>query len=165
MSCPPLSTSSAEIRDSLKVITESPRAPIRHSEFWFLDGSVVLLARNVLFRVHKTFLARHSSVFRDMFSLPQPQSPGPPPSSTSSQSNLTVDHCSGKCTCSSAPVNNNSSSPHHEDTQPDLTTLDGEAILDGCPVVCLHDSPDDVESLLYALYDGPYVPSHSSLNL
>ena len=40
----------------------------------------------------------------------------------------------------------------------------GEVTLDGCPVICLHDSPVDVESLLYALYDGPYVyyihPTH-----
>lgn len=29
--------------------------------------------------------------------------------------------------------------------------------VEGCPTLRLHDSPDDVASLLYALYDGPYV--------
>jgi hypothetical protein len=30
-----------------------------------------------------------------------------------------------------------------------------------CPLVHLHDSPDDVANLLFALYDGPYVyPLH-----
>jgi hypothetical protein len=29
---------------------------------------------------------------------------------------------------------------------------------EGCPVVRLHDSADDVANLLLALYDGPFVP-------
>ncbi|KIY47469.1 hypothetical protein FISHEDRAFT_45129 [Fistulina hepatica ATCC 64428] len=43
-----------------------------HNEFWFEDGSIVLLVEDVLFRVHRTTLARHSQVFATTFCLPQP---------------------------------------------------------------------------------------------
>jgi hypothetical protein len=39
---------------------------------WNSDGNVVLQAQNTQFRVHWSVLARHSSVFRDMQGLPQP---------------------------------------------------------------------------------------------
>jgi hypothetical protein len=39
---------------------------------WNSDGNVVLQAQNTQFRVHWIVLARHSSVFRDMQGLPQP---------------------------------------------------------------------------------------------
>ena len=42
------------------------------SEFWFEDGSVVLIAQNVGFRVYKRLLAEHSPFFRDLFRIPQP---------------------------------------------------------------------------------------------
>ncbi|EIW56922.1 uncharacterized protein TRAVEDRAFT_81124, partial [Trametes versicolor FP-101664 SS1] len=41
-------------------------------EFWYSDGNIILVARDVEFRVYKGLLADHSLVFRDMFSLPQP---------------------------------------------------------------------------------------------
>ncbi|TFK85596.1 hypothetical protein K466DRAFT_551818 [Polyporus arcularius HHB13444] len=44
----------------------------RDEEFWFEDGNVMLVARDVEFRVFKGILADHSPVFKDMFSLPQP---------------------------------------------------------------------------------------------
>jgi hypothetical protein len=44
----------------------------RHSELWFDDGSVVLKAETTLFRVHCTTLSTHSTVFSDMFGIPQP---------------------------------------------------------------------------------------------
>ena len=52
------------------------------TEFWFDDGSITLIARNVEFRVYKGILASRSAVFRDMFSFPQPE-PSPESSSTS----------------------------------------------------------------------------------
>ena len=94
----------------------------RHPEFWFADGSIILLAHDVLFRVHKSFLARHSLVFRDMFSLPQPSL--------------------------------ESSSPSNDTDAKKVENMD-HGMVDGCPVVRIHDTPDDVASLLYALYDGP----------
>lgn len=58
--------------------TESkPHAPVtpartRDEEFWFEDGSVILVAGDVEFRVFRSILAQYSPVFSDMFSLPQP---------------------------------------------------------------------------------------------
>lgn len=44
----------------------------RDEEFWYSDGSIILVAGDVEFRIYKGLLADHSPVFRDMFSLPQP---------------------------------------------------------------------------------------------
>lgn len=104
----------------------------RHPEFWFFDGSIVLVAECTMFRVHKAFLARHSVFFRDMFSLPQPQE-GPSSSTRPSNAREIGEVVAG-------------------------TGGGGEMQeVEGCPTLRLHDSPDDVASLLYALYDGPYV--------
>ncbi|KAJ3554525.1 hypothetical protein NM688_g3063 [Phlebia brevispora] len=46
--------------------------PTPHHDLWFSDGSIVLQAERTLFRVHISWLSRHSMVFRDMFSMPQP---------------------------------------------------------------------------------------------
>ena len=44
-------------------------------EFWYEDGTVILVVHDVEFRIYKGLLADHSPVFRDMFSLPQPPDP------------------------------------------------------------------------------------------
>ncbi|PPQ81690.1 hypothetical protein CVT24_003122 [Panaeolus cyanescens] len=44
----------------------------RCKKFWFDDGSIVLQAGQTQFRVHRSLLARSSTVFSDMFSLPVP---------------------------------------------------------------------------------------------
>lgn len=41
-------------------------------EFWFEDGTIVLLSGQVKFRVYRGVLTEHSPVFVDMLSLPQP---------------------------------------------------------------------------------------------
>lgn len=47
--------------------------PRQHDkEFWYTDGTVILIAGNVEFRIYKGILAEHSPVFKDMFSMPQP---------------------------------------------------------------------------------------------
>lgn len=46
--------------------------PIRSTEFWFDDGSVVLHVESTQFRVHRSILSSYSEVFRDMFAIPQP---------------------------------------------------------------------------------------------
>ncbi|KAJ7184750.1 hypothetical protein C8R46DRAFT_1158881 [Mycena filopes] len=46
---------------------------IVRSELWFLDGNIVILASSVAFKVHRGQLRRHSEVFDDLFSIPQPQ--------------------------------------------------------------------------------------------
>ena len=48
-----------------------PRILTRHPEFWFNDGSVILNVETTSFRVHSSILCKHSTVFADMFSLPQ----------------------------------------------------------------------------------------------
>lgn len=44
----------------------------RSPTFWFDDGNIVLQTSNTLFRVHKSVLKFHSTVFSDMFTVPQP---------------------------------------------------------------------------------------------
>jgi len=51
------------------------KTPIaRHPEFYFSDGSIVLIVENTAFRVHQSLLGRHSDVFGGMWELPQPNS-------------------------------------------------------------------------------------------
>lgn len=45
---------------------------IIRSDIWFSDGNIVLVARGIAFKVHRGQLQRHSEVFRDLFSIPQP---------------------------------------------------------------------------------------------
>ncbi len=52
-----------------------PAVAVHRSEiFWFDDGSVVLQVENTQFRVHRSILASHSTVFKDLFQVPQPES-------------------------------------------------------------------------------------------
>ncbi|KAF7322324.1 BTB domain-containing protein [Mycena chlorophos] len=44
----------------------------RAEELWLEDGNIVLQAGNTQYRVHRSMLARHSPVFRDMLAFPQP---------------------------------------------------------------------------------------------
>ncbi|RDX41004.1 hypothetical protein OH76DRAFT_1459321 [Lentinus brumalis] len=44
----------------------------RTTDFWFADGNIILLVQDVAFKVHRGQLVRHSDIFHDMFSLPQP---------------------------------------------------------------------------------------------
>ncbi|KAJ7113297.1 hypothetical protein C8R43DRAFT_1091420 [Mycena crocata] len=46
---------------------------IVRSELWFLDGNIVIIASSVAFKVHRGQLRRHSEVFDDLFSIPQPK--------------------------------------------------------------------------------------------
>ncbi|KAJ7212090.1 hypothetical protein GGX14DRAFT_361947 [Mycena pura] len=45
---------------------------ITRSGIWFYDGNIVLIASSVAFKVHRGQLRRHSEVFDDLFSIPQP---------------------------------------------------------------------------------------------
>ncbi|KAJ7431467.1 hypothetical protein B0H11DRAFT_851718 [Mycena galericulata] len=46
---------------------------IVRSELWFCDGNVVIIAASIAFKVHRGQLRRHSEVFDDLFSIPQPK--------------------------------------------------------------------------------------------
>jgi len=56
---------------------ESPSSPQRHPTLWFEDGNLILIAGNTMFCVHRSILSRNSTVFEDMFSLPQPDQTEP----------------------------------------------------------------------------------------
>ncbi|KAM5537259.1 hypothetical protein V8D89_008989 [Ganoderma adspersum] len=45
----------------------------RDVQFWYEDGTVILVVYDIKFRVYKGVLVQHSLFFCDMFSLPQPQ--------------------------------------------------------------------------------------------
>ena len=48
--------------------------PQPDEEFWALDGTVILVAGKTKFRVYRGILTEHSTVFSEMFALPQPES-------------------------------------------------------------------------------------------
>ncbi|KAF7297804.1 BTB domain-containing protein [Mycena kentingensis (nom. inval.)] len=52
--------------------TPAETSIIRSPDYWFDDGSIILQAECTQFRVVKSLLAMHSTVFRDMFSMPLP---------------------------------------------------------------------------------------------
>ncbi|KAJ7162123.1 hypothetical protein C8R46DRAFT_1282587 [Mycena filopes] len=44
----------------------------RYQDFWFHDGSIVIIVGALMFRVHQTVLSTHSEVFAGLFTIPQP---------------------------------------------------------------------------------------------
>ncbi|VDC03440.1 unnamed protein product [Peniophora sp. CBMAI 1063] len=44
----------------------------KHGRLWFEDGNVILICDQTGFRVHRSLLSLHSSVFRDMFDVATP---------------------------------------------------------------------------------------------
>ncbi|KAG5635411.1 hypothetical protein H0H81_011374 [Sphagnurus paluster] len=63
------------LESSLSAMAPSQNEPLMESpEFWFSDGSIVIIVENTAFRLHKSILGKHSDVFADLFSVPQPQS-------------------------------------------------------------------------------------------
>ncbi|KAF6759163.1 hypothetical protein DFP72DRAFT_1005145 [Ephemerocybe angulata] len=89
--------------------------PTQSMEVWFSDGNIVLQAQNVQFKVHKSVLAKHSSVFADLFEM-----------------------------------------PHTNDEQS----------VDGCPVVELHDSAEDIKHVVLTIYgDKAYVNVEGALSM
>ncbi|KLO16681.1 hypothetical protein SCHPADRAFT_994961 [Schizopora paradoxa] len=51
----------------MDVDTEPSKSPTPHEVVWYSDGNVVLATDTYLFKVHKSLLSLHSSVFKDMF--------------------------------------------------------------------------------------------------
>lgn len=53
------------------LVAMSPELPSR-SEYWYDDGSIILVVGDTAFRVHKSILSQHSDVFADLFTIPEP---------------------------------------------------------------------------------------------
>ncbi|KAI0784160.1 hypothetical protein C8Q75DRAFT_736305 [Abortiporus biennis] len=49
----------------------SSKSLVKNTALWFDDGTIVLQAQNVLYRVYAGHLARYSKVFTDMLAIPQ----------------------------------------------------------------------------------------------
>ena len=47
--------------------------PTKDENLWYSDGNIVLSVGTKLFKIHKSILASYSSVFKDMWDLPQPE--------------------------------------------------------------------------------------------
>ncbi|KAI0789974.1 hypothetical protein C8Q75DRAFT_806624 [Abortiporus biennis] len=88
----------------------------RSGDFWLDDGNIVLVAEHTSYKVHRSFLARHSPVFKDILSLPQ-------------------------------------------------TGNVGEAQIEGCSVVQLSDSADNIHITLSMLYDSDHQYMSPSITL
>ncbi|PPQ98086.1 hypothetical protein CVT26_003256 [Gymnopilus dilepis] len=62
------------VKEREKIPPEKYTTLVR-SDFWFRDGNIVIIAGSAAFKVHRGQLERHSEVFSDLFSLPQPDNP------------------------------------------------------------------------------------------
>lgn len=62
----------AEVPSPASTETSEILSEAQRSDFWFKDGNLILMAGNVAFKVHRGNLERHSDIFRDMLSIPQP---------------------------------------------------------------------------------------------
>lgn len=47
----------------------------RSPNFWHNEGSIILCVDDTLFRVHRDLLSTHFTVFKDVFTIPQPAAP------------------------------------------------------------------------------------------
>ena len=52
----------------------TPASSKRDEEFWFADGTIVLMIQDIEFRLYRCLLKDRFPIFKDLFSLPQPAS-------------------------------------------------------------------------------------------
>jgi hypothetical protein len=70
-----MSSSSGIVSGDGSESAQIPIVPIvRHPDFYFSDGSVVMILEGTALRIHQSVLARHSEVFNGMWDVPQPSS-------------------------------------------------------------------------------------------
>jgi hypothetical protein len=69
----PDSPESGDMSSNQEQLFPSVTNSIRSAEVWHDDGNLVLQAKNMLFRVHRSILKRRSGVFSDMLAVPQPE--------------------------------------------------------------------------------------------
>lgn len=54
-------------------VQQSSKFQHKRATLWFDDGNFVLQTETKQYRLHRSVLGAHSLVFRDMFSVPQPE--------------------------------------------------------------------------------------------
>ncbi|KAI0697102.1 hypothetical protein C8T65DRAFT_662770 [Cerioporus squamosus] len=59
----------------MDISASSQHAMVKDDQVWLSDGNIVVIAEHVAFRVHKSILAQHSQVFRDILSIPSSHTP------------------------------------------------------------------------------------------
>jgi len=57
-----------------EVVFTNSQGITRDEEFWYPDGSIVLVARGRAFKIYHGLLAQYSEIFQDLLSVPQPES-------------------------------------------------------------------------------------------
>ncbi|KAF5340604.1 hypothetical protein D9611_007347 [Ephemerocybe angulata] len=62
-----------EVEEQREDLQMDAPSTITRSDIWFRDGNMILQTEGTQFKVHQGFLEKHSSVFADMFSFPQPE--------------------------------------------------------------------------------------------
>ena len=63
-----------EVTTDNVLVEQKPEVLVRNEELSFDDGNLILVAENTTFRVHRSILSRKSALFKDLLSLPQPDS-------------------------------------------------------------------------------------------
>lgn len=95
---PTLSQGSAQSDDYQKFLDEhdnaddsfpEPKLYSQDTQFWYPDGTIIIVAQGIGFRIYKGLLAEASEIFRDMFDN---ATPTPQPSQVK-KSALHVDIC------------------------------------------------------------------------
>ncbi|KAJ7735772.1 hypothetical protein B0H16DRAFT_1426003 [Mycena metata] len=72
MSEAPPSTKRKRVGPDPSEVVLNPDSPPTRSKIWMPYGDIILQAESTQFRLNRDVLSRQSSVFRDMFSIPQP---------------------------------------------------------------------------------------------
>ncbi|PIL26161.1 hypothetical protein GSI_11916 [Ganoderma sinense ZZ0214-1] len=62
----------------------------RDEQLWYPDGNIILIAREIEFRLYQGPLMEHSRVFQDMLTMPQPPPSDTQPSSAASPACVTI---------------------------------------------------------------------------
>ncbi|KAJ6478168.1 hypothetical protein C8R47DRAFT_1219705 [Mycena vitilis] len=123
--------------------TPSAATLTRVASLWFEDDNLIVRAESSLFRVSKGVLAARSSVFRDILSFPVP--PRPSRRTASGGSGMHLGDMEGV-----------------EGAEGDAGE-DEDGMIDGCPVVRLHDTAADVTVFLRAIFDsGCHAPPNKT---
>ncbi|KZV63336.1 hypothetical protein PENSPDRAFT_691717 [Peniophora sp. CONT] len=138
----------------------------RHPDFWFIDGTAILLCGRTGFRVHAGVLRMHCAAFRELLPVRLPiRAPTSSPLSAAS-SNSSGSFRTGHTprTPSKAEMLMNALSvATNREREREEQPQDEE--IEGCPVLRLADAPDDFVLFLRALYDRSFLQNKHTSSL